>query len=118
MFENFGFDCYRLENFVIEFPWIKVRVKTPRSKIDHKIMYASTLFLLLVLVLYCTSVFQFFSTVSYRIGGHQFSLNDVEHGVLRANKIGVGAVRRQFAEDDPRLKVIAVVGCTVQLLPE
>ena len=34
--------------------------------------------------------FQFFNTVKYLIGGYMYSLQDIENGVLRANRKGVG----------------------------
>ena len=30
--------------------------------------------------------YKFFSTVSYNIGGQNFTLNDIENGILRGNK--------------------------------
>ena len=41
------------------------------------------------LLLYCESL-QFFNTVRYIIGGQSYSLQDIENGVLRANRKGVG----------------------------
>ena len=35
-------------------------------------------------------IFQFFNTVRYIIGGHEYSLQDIENGVLRSNRKGVG----------------------------
>lgn len=34
--------------------------------------------------------FQFFNTVRYLIGGYNYSLQDIENGVLRANRKGMG----------------------------
>ncbi len=50
--------------------------------------------------------FQFFNYTSYVIGGHLYSLQDIENGVLRSNRRGVGAFSKQFASGDPRLKVM------------
>lgn len=50
-------------------------------------------------------LFQFFNTVSYIIGGHTYSLNEIENGVLRANRKALGAFRKPFGKNDPRLKV-------------
>ncbi|ESP05372.1 hypothetical protein LOTGIDRAFT_227994 [Lottia gigantea] len=47
----------------------------------------------------------FFNTVKYIIGGHSYSLQDIENGVLRANRKGVGMFSNPFGKNDPRLKV-------------
>lgn len=49
--------------------------------------------------------YKFFNTVRYIIGGHAYSLQDIENGVLRANRKGVGMLFRPFSQSDPRLKV-------------
>lgn len=49
--------------------------------------------------------YKFFNTVKYIIGGHSYSLQDIENGVLRANRKGVGMLFRPFGSNDPRLKV-------------
>ncbi|XP_071960579.1 uncharacterized protein [Antedon mediterranea] len=49
--------------------------------------------------------YKFFNTVSYIIGSHLYSLQDIENGVLRSNRKGVGMFFRPFGKDDPRLKV-------------
>ena len=54
-----------------------------------------------VLVLVCVCS-QFFNSTSYVIGGLVFSLNDIENGVLRANRRAVGAWGRPFGRTDPR----------------
>ena len=48
---------------------------------------------------------QFFYRVSYIIGGRVFSLNDIESGILRANRKPIGAIKRPFSPDDPRYVV-------------
>ena len=41
------------------------------------------------------------------IGGHIFSLDDIEHGILRCNKPHPGSGRVMFqGDDDPRLKFV------------
>ncbi|XP_064382280.1 uncharacterized protein LOC135331148 [Halichondria panicea] len=50
--------------------------------------------------------FRFFNVVSYIIGGRVYTLNDIESGILRANRKPVGAFKRPFSKDDPRLKVM------------
>jgi hypothetical protein len=58
----------------------------------------------------------FFERAAYNVGGHRFSLSEIEHGVLRANRpapfsrrrpLGTGDPRRRFtltdAEFDPRV---------------
>jgi len=41
----------------------------------------------------------------YNIGGSVYTLDEIEHGVLRANKGHPAAGKSQFEESDPRLKV-------------
>ena len=45
---------------------------------------------------------QFFNTSSYMIGGHQYSLQDIEHGILRGNRKGPGQFKKPFNKGDPR----------------
>ena len=48
--------------------------------------------------------YKFFSSIAYNLGGRVFSLNDVENGVLRANRASMGTLyMRPFAANDPRL---------------
>ena len=49
--------------------------------------------------------YKFFNTVYYIIGGLSYSLQDIENGVLRANRKGVGMIMRPFGKNDPRLKI-------------
>ena len=49
--------------------------------------------------------YKFFNTVKYIIGGHSYSLQDIENGVLRSNRKGVGMFTRPFSKSDPRFKV-------------
>ncbi|WAR22899.1 DPTOR-like protein [Mya arenaria] len=49
--------------------------------------------------------YKFFNTVKYIIGGQQYSLQDIENGVLRANRRGMGMILKPFGSSDPRLKV-------------
>jgi hypothetical protein len=46
----------------------------------------------------------FFGDTAYIIGGLKFSLNDIENGILRANRRRPYGINRQFADNDPRLK--------------
>lgn len=48
---------------------------------------------------------QFFNYTSYIIGGHRYSLQDIENGILRSNRKAVGALSLPFKKNDPRLKV-------------
>jgi hypothetical protein len=48
----------------------------------------------------------FYSYCKYNIGGYQFSLNDIEHGVLRANRKPYAALKRLFNSKDPRLQFV------------
>ncbi|KAG0714129.1 hypothetical protein GWK47_014715 [Chionoecetes opilio] len=47
---------------------------------------------------------RFFDKMCYIIGGHAYSLNDIENGVLRANKRGAAQIFAPFGSSDPRLK--------------
>ncbi|CAC5409797.1 unnamed protein product [Mytilus coruscus] len=49
--------------------------------------------------------YKFFNTVKYIIGGHSYSLQDIENGVLRANRKGVGMFTKPFSKSDPRFKI-------------
>ena len=59
---------------------------------------------------------QFWSRFAYNINGHDFSLDDIEHGVLRSNKNHPSALfnllmarrmhRQMFIRADPRLKYV------------
>ncbi|XP_064626576.1 uncharacterized protein LOC135487119 [Lineus longissimus] len=49
--------------------------------------------------------YKFFYTIYYIIGGHTYCLQDIENGVLRANRKGVGMITRPFGKSDPRLKI-------------
>ncbi|XP_005098340.1 uncharacterized protein LOC101862648 [Aplysia californica] len=49
--------------------------------------------------------YKFFNSTKYIIGGQSYSLQDIENGVLRANRKGVGQFSNPFSKDDPRLKV-------------
>ncbi len=48
----------------------------------------------------------FFSRLKYAIGGHLFSADDIEHGILRGNARPWFHVLRQFGPQDPRKKWI------------
>jgi hypothetical protein len=45
----------------------------------------------------------FFDRERARIGGHTFSLDDIEHGLLRGNAPKYGRMRAPMKKDDPRL---------------
>jgi len=49
--------------------------------------------------------YKFFNTASYVIDGHRYTLQDMENGVLRANRKAMGAFRKPFSSGDPRLEV-------------
>uniref|UniRef100_A0A6B2LF51 DUF547 domain-containing protein n=1 Tax=Arcella intermedia TaxID=1963864 RepID=A0A6B2LF51_9EUKA len=46
---------------------------------------------------------KFFSEVGYKIGGFWFSLNDMEHGILRSNGVNPATGSLQWSSSDPRL---------------
>lgn len=46
----------------------------------------------------------FYRTSSYQIGPYSYSLDDIEHGILRSNKISpIPHSKPQFPESDPRI---------------
>ncbi|XP_078331324.1 uncharacterized protein LOC111126605 [Crassostrea virginica] len=47
---------------------------------------------------------QFWKTTGYNVGGLVYSLDDIEHGILRGNKSHPASTKPQFSEGDPRLK--------------
>ena len=51
----------------------------------------------------------FFDLWRYRVAGHEFSLNDIEHGVLRGNVPRYGHLRAQLEHDDPRATYITLL---------
>jgi len=50
----------------------------------------------------------FFDRITYEIGGFRFSLNEMEHGLLRGNQRHPYRVLRPFHERDPRLQFTIV----------
>lgn len=51
------------------------------------------------------SVDGLFTTRAYRVGAYEFTLDDIEHGILRANARRGLAAGRLFARNDPRLEL-------------
>ncbi|XP_065177247.1 uncharacterized protein LOC135807139 [Sycon ciliatum] len=49
--------------------------------------------------------FKFFNSISYMIGGLEYSLSGIENGILRANKRAPNQVHRPFHKNDPRLQM-------------
>lgn len=47
---------------------------------------------------------QFGKTSSFRIGAHLYSLDDIEHGILRGNKPHSNCTQRHFTFNDPRAR--------------
>lgn len=45
----------------------------------------------------------FFKRAAYRIGGHTFSLHEMEHGILRGNRRAPYGLLRPFKKSDPRV---------------
>jgi len=50
----------------------------------------------------------FFDRVSYEIGGYRFSLNDIEHGILRGNRRHPYRLFKPFRKGDPRLEFAVI----------
>ncbi|XP_013384161.1 uncharacterized protein LOC106154375 [Lingula anatina] len=49
---------------------------------------------------------QFWKTTGYNIGGHVFSLDHIEHGILRGNRPHPASQDSPFKQNDPRLKYV------------
>jgi len=50
----------------------------------------------------------FFEQPRLKIGGHAFSLDDVQHGLLRGNVAKQGKLRAPMSRDDPRLAFMPI----------
>ena len=48
----------------------------------------------------------FWRNTCYNIAGHVFSLDDIEHGVLRANTPHPSSSKKPFEKGDPRLEFV------------
>lgn len=46
--------------------------------------------------------YRFYDQIGYEIGGHEYSLNDIENGILRSNSTPPLHLRRPFSSKDPR----------------
>ena len=55
------------------------------------------------------SVGDFYGESKYDVGGQTYSLDDIEHGLLRANEPMRRGARRPMREDDPRLRVAPIL---------
>ena len=53
-------------------------------------------------------VSRFFDRVTYEIGGFQFTLNEMEHGILRGNRRPPYRLLRPFGKEDSRLEFAVV----------
>lgn len=51
-------------------------------------------------------VTRFFRRICYNVGGMEFSADDIEHGILRANQRYPGSLWHPFGDKDPRYKLI------------
>ena len=51
---------------------------------------------------------RFFDRIIYEIGGFRFSLNEMEHGLLRGNRKHPYRLLRPFGKKDPRLKFVVL----------
>uniref|UniRef100_UPI00398E87AD uncharacterized protein isoform X3 n=1 Tax=Pristiophorus japonicus TaxID=55135 RepID=UPI00398E87AD len=49
--------------------------------------------------------YKYFNSVSYVIGGEVYTLQDIENGVLRGNRKGIGQIIKPFSKGDPRLQI-------------
>ncbi|KAK7099106.1 hypothetical protein V1264_003295 [Littorina saxatilis] len=56
----------------------------------------------------------FFKTTAYNVGGFVFTLDDIEHGILRGNKSHPASIKPQLDSKDPRLK-FALKSCDPRL---
>jgi len=46
---------------------------------------------------------RFFDRIAYRVGGCQLTADDIEHGILRGNRVPLWSLTRPFGRGDPRL---------------
>ncbi|MDT8444630.1 MAG: glycoside hydrolase family 15 protein [Desulfuromonadales bacterium] len=51
-------------------------------------------------------VTRFFRRIGYRIGGMEFTADDIEHGILRGNHRFPGSLIHPFGDNDPRSKQV------------
>lgn len=51
-------------------------------------------------------MYRFFNSCGYDLGGHHYTLNDIENGFLRGNRTALGAWSPPFAKGDPRLATV------------
>ena len=49
---------------------------------------------------------QFWDRFCYNIGGHIYSLDDIEHGALRDNQGHPSSGKPRFDEGDPRIRAV------------
>mmetsp|Transcript_15408 Transcript_15408/g.30300 ORF Transcript_15408/g.30300 Transcript_15408/m.30300 type:complete len:283 (+) Transcript_15408:85-933(+) len=59
------------------------------------------------------SLGKFFGEVSYSIGGQNYSLDDIEHGILRNNAIHPSSGKQFFGEGDVRAKYVIPLDCRI-----
>lgn len=52
---------------------------------------------------------QFWKKTSYNVAGHNYSLDDIEHGILRGNKPHPSSMNPQFKPGDPREKFVCTL---------
>ncbi|XP_054767788.2 uncharacterized protein LOC129275039 isoform X1 [Lytechinus pictus] len=89
------------------------RVDVKSASREEKIAFFINIYNALVIHGYVTSGppqnlwqrYKFFNYVSYIIGGQLYSLNDIENGILRANRKPIGSLSKPFSKNDPRLQV-------------
>src|SRR5262245_40959472 len=55
------------------------------------------------------SVGDFYGESKYDVGGQEYSLDDIEHGLLRANEPARRGARKPMREDDPRQRVAPIL---------
>ena len=55
------------------------------------------------------SVGDFYGESKYEVGGHEFSLDDIEHGLLRANEPARRGAWRPLRENDPRQRLAPIL---------
>lgn len=51
----------------------------------------------------------FYNHTCYHLGGNNYSLNDIEHGLLRGNSKPHNSYARMFTPQDPRLRCSVLV---------
>ncbi|KRX05364.1 Thioredoxin-like fold [Pseudocohnilembus persalinus] len=101
----------QFQNFMENFSELQI-VELKDFGDDELVAFIINLYNILVQIGYCIigvpssfwSKFTYFDRVKVNLGGLVYSLNDLEHGILRQNRKAPGKFSRQFGKNDERLQ--------------